>query len=145
MAVATLAGFGNKLERRVRASGWHGAGRVRDESGRRLPAGRARRRSAADSLGVTAEEASRLQEVAGETDDPGNTQGSTPVDARISQDGRFLYVVLPGAGKVGGWRIEDDGTLTKVGEFEGLTQTVDGDKAPGDFTGLGSPAGIEVI
>jgi len=86
-----------------------------------------------------------LQEVAGETDDPGNTQGSTPLDARISKDGRFLYVVLPGAGKVGGWRIEDDGTLTKVGEFEGLTQTVDGDMAPGDFTGLGSPAGIEVI
>jgi 6-phosphogluconolactonase (cycloisomerase 2 family) len=58
-----------------------------------------------------------LQEVAGETEDPGNKQGSTPLDARISQDGRFLYVVLPGAGKVGGWRIEEDGSLSKIGEF----------------------------
>lgn len=86
-----------------------------------------------------------LAGAAGETEDPGNKQGSTPLDARISQDGHFLYVVLPGAGRVGGWKIEDDGALTKLDEFEGLTQTIDGDMAPGDFTGSGSPAGIEVI
>ena len=61
-----------------------------------------------------------LEYVAGETDDLGNTQGTTPLDERISADGRFLYVVLPGAGKVGGWQIADDGSLTKLGEFAGL-------------------------
>ena len=86
-----------------------------------------------------------LESVAGEADDPGNAQGATPLDARISQDGRFLYVVLPGAGKVGGWRIGDDGRLTKVGEFGGLPQTVEGDHALLDFGSGGSPAGIEAI
>jgi hypothetical protein len=86
-----------------------------------------------------------LESVAGTTEHPGNTQGTTPLDERISPDGRFLYVVLPGSGKVGAWRIEAEGALTKVGEFGGLPQTIDGDQAPGDFTALGSPAGIEVI
>ena len=83
---------------------------------------------------------------AGETEDPGNKQGSTPLDARITPDGRFLYAVLPGAGKVAGWRIDDDGALEKLGEFGGLEATVDGDTAPVEFTALGgSPAGIEAI
>ena len=86
-----------------------------------------------------------LESVAGETEHPGNMQGSTPLDARISQDGRYLYVVLPGSGKVAGWRIADDGSLAKVGEFAGLPQTIDGDHAPADFSALGSPAGIEAI
>ena len=86
-----------------------------------------------------------LESVAGEADDPGNIQGATPLDARISQDGRFLYVVLPGAGKVGGWRIGEDGKLTKLGEFSGLPQTADGDHALLDFGSGGSPAGIEAI
>lgn len=83
-----------------------------------------------------------LDSVAGTTDDPGNVQGSTPLDMAVSGNGRFLYVVLPGSGKVGGWRIDQDGTLTKVGEFGGLPQTVDGDQAPFDFGPGGSPAGI---
>lgn len=87
-----------------------------------------------------------IQEDAGETEDPGNKQGSTPLDARITPDGRFLYAVLPGAGKVAGWRIGDDGALEKLGEFGGLEATVDGDTAPVEFTALGgSPAGIEAI
>jgi len=86
-----------------------------------------------------------LESVAGEAEDPGNEQGATPLDARISQDDQFLYVVLSGAGKVAGWHIEDDGTLTKLGEFEGLPQAIDGDQASSDFSDLGSPAGIEVI
>jgi len=85
-----------------------------------------------------------LERVAGTTEHPGNVQGSTPLDERISPDGRFLYVVLPGSGKVA-WRIEDDGRLTKLGEFAGLPRTIDGDQAPFDFSALGSPAGIEVI
>jgi 6-phosphogluconolactonase len=88
---------------------------------------------------------SLLESVAGTTDHPGNKQGTTPLDERISPDGRFLYAVLPGAGKVGAWRIEDDGKLTKLGEFAGLPQTIDGDQAPFDFSSLGSPAGIEVL
>jgi 6-phosphogluconolactonase (cycloisomerase 2 family) len=86
-----------------------------------------------------------LQSVAGETERPENAQGSTPLDARISQDGRYLYVVLPGSGKVGGWAIADDGALSKLGEYAGLPQTIDGDHAPFDFSALGSPAGIEAI
>jgi 6-phosphogluconolactonase len=86
-----------------------------------------------------------LESVAGQTEHPENVQGSTPLDARISQDGRFLYVVLPGSGKVAGWQIMDDGTLSKLGEYAGLPQTIDGDHAPFDFSALGSPAGIEAI
>ncbi len=86
-----------------------------------------------------------LESVAGETNDPGNMQGTTPLDARISQDGRFLYAVLPGAGMVGAWQIAEDGKLSKLGEFAGLPQTVDGDHAVFDFSAGGSPAGIEAI
>jgi 6-phosphogluconolactonase len=86
-----------------------------------------------------------LESVAGQTEHPENVQGSTPLDARISQDGHFLYVVLPGSGKVAGWAIADDGSLRKLGEYAGLPRTVDGDHAPADFTALGSPAGIEAI
>jgi 6-phosphogluconolactonase len=90
-----------------------------------------------------------LERVAGITDDlpgpPGKVQGSTPLDLRVSPDGRFLYNVLPGSGAVAGWRINDDGSLTKIGEFGGLPDTVDGDHAPFDFSALGSPAGIDVL
>ncbi len=86
-----------------------------------------------------------LNHVAGTTGHPGNTQGSTPLDERISPDGRFLYLVLPGSGRVAGWRINADGSLTKVGEFGGLPRTVNGDQAPIDFGAGGSPAGIDVL
>jgi 6-phosphogluconolactonase (cycloisomerase 2 family) len=82
--------------------------------------------------------------VAGTTDHPANAQGSTPLDARVSPDGRSLYVVLPGSGKVAAWRIHQDGALSTIGEFPGLPRTVNGDQAPADFTALGSPAGIDV-
>jgi 6-phosphogluconolactonase (cycloisomerase 2 family) len=85
-----------------------------------------------------------LESVAGTTDNPGNRQGSTPLDLRTSPDGRFLYLIQPGSGKVGAWRIGLDGRLTKLGEFAGLPKTVDGDMAPADFSALGSPAGIDV-
>ena len=88
---------------------------------------------------------SLLRSVAATTDDPGNQQGSTPLDLGISPDGRFLYLVEPGSGKVGGWRIEPDGQLTKLGEFGGLPKAVDGDHAPIDFGAGGSPAGIAVM
>lgn len=85
---------------------------------------------------------------AGVTDDlpgaPGKSQGSTPLDLGISTDGRFLYNVLPGSGAVAGWRINADGSLTKIGEFGGLPETVEGDVAPFEFGWGGSPAGIAV-
>jgi 6-phosphogluconolactonase (cycloisomerase 2 family) len=86
-----------------------------------------------------------LESVAGTTENPGNVQGTTPLDMRTSPDGRFLYVVLPGSGKVAAWSIGADGRLTKLGEYAGLPQTVNGDHAPSDFSALGSPAGIEAL
>jgi 6-phosphogluconolactonase (cycloisomerase 2 family) len=91
-----------------------------------------------------------LDAQAGLTDErPGapsaSKQGSTPLDLGISPDGRFLYDVLPGSGRVGAWRIEDDGRLTKIGEYDGLPRTIDGDMAPEERFGPGgSPAGIAV-
>jgi 6-phosphogluconolactonase (cycloisomerase 2 family) len=86
-----------------------------------------------------------LQGIAGTTETAGTAQpqGSTPLDMRTTPDGNFLYVVLPGAGKVAAWRINFDGSLTKLGEFAGLPRTVDGDHAPFPFGGGGSPAGID--
>ena len=52
--------------------------------------------------------------------------------------------VLPGSGKVAGWRIKHDGSLRKIGEFGGLGQTIEGDMASFDFSPLESPAGIAV-
>jgi 6-phosphogluconolactonase (cycloisomerase 2 family) len=101
-----------------------------------------------------------LSRVAGTTDElpggsvPGqNSQGSTPLDIRLSPDGLYLYNVLPGSGTVGGWRIKDDGSLDKIGEFpitikvgndEVLLKTVEGDHAPFEFGPGASPAGIAV-
>lgn len=86
-----------------------------------------------------------LESVAGTTDATSNSQGSTPLDLRTSPDGKSLYDVLPGSGKVAAWSIGHDGSLTKVGEYAGLPKTVDGDHAPKDFGAGGSPAGIDVL
>ena len=87
-----------------------------------------------------------MKAVAGETDEVDNKQGSTPLDARVTRDGRFLYIILGGAGKIAGWHIGDDGALKKISEVEGLQPTRDGDTTPFEFTALGgSPAGIEAI
>jgi len=87
-----------------------------------------------------------LAAVAGNTVHPANVQGSTPLDIRVSPDGRFVYDVLPGSGKVAAWTINQNGSLTKIGEFSGLPATVNGDAAPEERFGPGgSPAGIDVI
>jgi hypothetical protein len=84
-----------------------------------------------------------------------NSQGSTPLDIRVVD--QFVYDVLPGSGQVAAWRIKDDGSLDKIGEFpitiqvgnvEVLLKTVDGDHAQcaaGQLCEFGpgaSPAGI---
>ncbi len=86
-----------------------------------------------------------LKAVAGTTEPTANIQGSTPLDLRTSPDGTSLYNVLPGSGKVAAWSIGADGSLTKLGEYGGVPQTVYGDHAPSDFGAGGSPAGIDVI
>ena len=55
-----------------------------------------------------------LAAVAGTTEHPKNKQGSTPLDIRVSPDGRFVYDVLPGSGKVAAWAINSDGSLTNI-------------------------------
>lgn len=84
-----------------------------------------------------------MQRAAGRSADPGNKQGSAPLDIRTSRDGRFLYLVQPGSGKVGGWRINANGSLAKLGEWSGIGKTVNGDHALKDFGALASPAGID--
>ena len=87
-----------------------------------------------------------LAAVAGTTAATSNSQGATPLDIRVSPGGGFLYDVLPGSGKVAGWKINADGSLTKIGEFSGLPVTVNGDAAPEErFGSGGSPAGIDVL
>gem|GEM_PF-518982 len=119
------------------------------------------------SFGIGADGALRLLDrKAGITDElPGGTvpgqnrQGSTPLDIRVVDP--FVYDVLPGSGKVAAWRINDDGSLDKIGEFPitilaggsaRLLKTINGDVAmcevspgvlkPCEFGPGGSPAGI---
>jgi len=90
-----------------------------------------------------------LKAVAGfAADRPGGNfqpQGATPVDIRISPNGKFCYDVLPGSGAIGGWRINSDGSLTKLGEFGKLKPTVSGDHAKVEFGPGGCTAGIDII
>ena len=87
-----------------------------------------------------------LAAAAGTTIHPSNVQGSTPLDIRVSPNGKFVYDVLPGSGKVAAWSVNPDGSLNKIDEYSGLPQTVDGDMAPQERFGPGgSPAGIDVI
>ncbi len=72
------------------------------------------------------------------------SQGGTPIDLGISSDGRYIYNVLPGSGRIAGWRINGNGSLTFLGEYAGLGQTLEGDHAPSDFSPFESPAGIAV-
>jgi 6-phosphogluconolactonase (cycloisomerase 2 family) len=86
-----------------------------------------------------------LDKQAGVTAHPNNQQGSTPLDLRVSPNGKYLYLVEPGSGKVGAWAINANGSLTKLAEYGGLPRTVDGDHGPRDFGAGGSPAGIDVL
>ncbi|MGR9107660.1 MAG: lactonase family protein [Gammaproteobacteria bacterium] len=68
-----------------------------------------------------------------------------PLDMGATSDGRYLYVVLPGTGKVGIWAIEFDGSLTPIGEAGGLEPSPDvAPTEPFSSTG-GSPAGLAVV
>jgi 6-phosphogluconolactonase (cycloisomerase 2 family) len=87
-----------------------------------------------------------LAAVAGTADATSNSQGATPLDIRVSPGGGFLYDVLPGSGHVAAWKINADGSLTKIAEYGGLPVTVNGDAAPEErFGSGGSPAGIDAL
>jgi 6-phosphogluconolactonase len=47
-------------------------------------------------------------------------------DETLSADGRFLYALHADSQRVFGWAVEEDGTLTPVGSFDGLPSTVAG-------------------
>jgi 6-phosphogluconolactonase (cycloisomerase 2 family) len=82
---------------------------------------------------------------AGDTVTGGQPQGATPLDIRVTPNGDFLYNILPGSGTVAGWQINDDGSLTKIGEFGGVGKTIAGDVAPKEFGTGDSPAGIAAV
>ena len=68
--------------------------------------------------------------------------GVFPLDLAITPNGKFLYLVQPGNGKVGMWAINADGSLTSLGAAGGLEPTPP-IEPPEYFTHTGgSPAGI---
>jgi 6-phosphogluconolactonase (cycloisomerase 2 family) len=51
-----------------------------------------------------------------------NPAGSTNLDIAVSADGKYLYTTNSGTGNVGIFRIENDGTLTSLGQAGELTK-----------------------
>jgi 6-phosphogluconolactonase (cycloisomerase 2 family) len=51
-----------------------------------------------------------------------NPSGSTNLDIAVSADGKFLYTLNSGTGTIGIVAILPDGTLSKVGDAEGLSE-----------------------
>jgi hypothetical protein len=49
--------------------------------------------------------------------------GSTNLDMAISGDGKYLFNVQSGAGAIGVYTINSDGTLNQLGDIEGLPKT----------------------
>ena len=47
-------------------------------------------------------------------------------DEDLSRDGRFLYAIDADAREIHGWRVEDAGTLTPLGAWNGLPATAAG-------------------
>jgi len=52
--------------------------------------------------------------------------GSTPLDAAISTDARFLYVLTPGTSNIQGFVISSDGSLTSVSQATGIPSSASG-------------------
>jgi hypothetical protein len=52
--------------------------------------------------------------------------GSTPLDAAISNDNRFLFVLTPGTGNVQGFVISVDGSLTPLSQAAGIPASASG-------------------
>ena len=52
--------------------------------------------------------------------------GSTPLDAAISNDSQFLYVLTPGTGNIQGFAISQDGSLTAISQTTGIAASGSG-------------------
>ena len=52
--------------------------------------------------------------------------GSTPLDAAISNDARYLYVLTPGTGNIQGFFIALDGSLTPLSQAAGIPLSASG-------------------
>jgi 6-phosphogluconolactonase len=89
-----------------------------------------------DDFSVTA-----LEAVAASTGE----RESFPLDMAV--EGGYLYQLYPGTGTIGVYTLEDDGSLTLVGEFDGLEPTsAEEDAATVAFTTVGgSVAGMVVV
>ena len=75
------------------------------------------------------------------------TSGVTlPLDIAVSPDGRFVYLVEPGTGAVGAWRVDSyTGSLTAIGDVVAF-EPAPAHAPPDHFsTDGGSPAGIVVV
>jgi len=57
----------------------------------------------------------------------GNTgTGSTPLDAAMSNDSRFLYVLTPGTANIQGFSVSLDGSLTPLSQATGVPSSASG-------------------
>ena len=63
---------------------------------------------------------------------------------RLSTSGSSInsYIMSCRDREVGAWKINEDGSLTKIDEYNDLPKTVDGDHAPFEFGPGGSPVGL---
>ena len=66
----------------------------------------------------------RLLSASGQTGNTGT--GSTPLDAAISNDSRFLYVLTPGTGNIQGFSVSLDGSLTPLSQATGIPSSASG-------------------
>src|SRR5713101_999768 len=66
----------------------------------------------------------RLLNADGQTANTGT--GSTPLDAAISNDARFLYVLTPGTSNIQGFVVALDGSLTQLSRATGIPSSASG-------------------
>jgi 6-phosphogluconolactonase len=52
--------------------------------------------------------------------------GSTPIDAALSNDSRFLFVLTPGSQNIQGFGVSPDGTLVPVSQVPGIPVSANG-------------------
>ena len=66
----------------------------------------------------------QLLSASGQTGNTGT--GSTPLDAAISNDSRFLYVLTPGTGNIQGFSVSLDGSLSPLSQATGVPSSASG-------------------
>src|SRR6266849_5798947 len=66
----------------------------------------------------------QLLSTSGQTGNTGT--GSTPLDAAVSNDSRFLYVLTPGTGNIQGFSVSLDGSLSPLSQATGVPSSASG-------------------